>query len=92
MPAADIAKLKLIEKRLLWLACWTVHNANHLREKTDGVKVGGHQASSASMISMHHGALFLTRCVRRTASPSNRTPRQYFTRSSISWATRRARS
>jgi pyruvate dehydrogenase E1 component len=60
MPAADIAKLKLIEKRLLWLACWTVHNANHLREKTDGVKVGGHQASSASMISMLTALYFHT--------------------------------
>ncbi|WP_082525336.1 transketolase [Mesorhizobium sp. Root102] len=26
-----------------------IHNANHLRESTDGLKVGGHQASSASL-------------------------------------------
>ena len=45
--------LKSIEQRLLWLACWTIHNANHLREKDDGdVKVGGHQASCASMVSI----------------------------------------
>jgi len=43
--------LKTIEQRLLWLACWTVHHANHLRSK-DEVKVGGHQASSASMVSI----------------------------------------
>ncbi|MBA5776069.1 transketolase [Stappia sp. F7233] len=48
----DLARLKEIEKKLLWLACWTIHNANHLREKTDGLKVGGHQASSASMVSI----------------------------------------
>ena len=36
---------------MLWLACWTIHHANHLREK-DEVKVGGHQASSASMVSI----------------------------------------
>ncbi len=46
-----IARLKQIERRLLWLACWTVHHANHLRGK-DAVKVGGHQASSASMVSI----------------------------------------
>ncbi len=45
--------LKAIEQRLLWLACWTIHHANHLRAKPDGeVKVGGHQASSASMVSI----------------------------------------
>ena len=43
--------LKVLEQRLLWLACWTIHHANHLREK-DEVKVGGHQASSASMVSI----------------------------------------
>ncbi|MEM9765494.1 MAG: hypothetical protein AAF968_23845, partial [Pseudomonadota bacterium] len=48
-----LAHLKTIEQRLLWLACWTIHNANHLREKGEGdVKVGGHQASSASMVSL----------------------------------------
>lgn len=51
MPVAE--NLKSIEQRLLWLACWIVHNANHLREKEDGdVKVGGHQASCASMVSI----------------------------------------
>lgn len=38
-----------IEKKVLWLATWTIHNANHLREHADGLKVGGHQASSASL-------------------------------------------
>ncbi len=44
--------LKVIEKRLLWLSHWMIHNANHLRPKADGIKVGGHQASSASMVSI----------------------------------------
>src|SRR5205085_11250065 len=30
----------------------TIHNANHLRPKTDGLKVGGHQASSASVVTL----------------------------------------
>jgi pyruvate dehydrogenase E1 component len=37
------------EKKTLWLAAWTIHNANHIRENADGMKVGGHQASSASL-------------------------------------------
>jgi pyruvate dehydrogenase E1 component len=41
--------LELIETRLRWLSSWTIHNANHLRPKRDGLKVGGHQASCASM-------------------------------------------
>ena len=44
--------LKTIEQRLLWLYHWMIHNANHIRSKTDGIKVGGHQASSASMVSI----------------------------------------
>jgi len=44
--------LKAIERRLLWLSHWMIHNANHIRPKVDGIKVGGHQASSASMVSI----------------------------------------
>ncbi|ROT96326.1 transketolase [Histidinibacterium lentulum] len=48
-----IAALKEIERRLLWLSSWTIHNANHIRPKGEGaVKVGGHQASCASMVSI----------------------------------------
>jgi pyruvate dehydrogenase E1 component len=48
-PADDLAILAELEKKVLWLASWTIHNANHLRESVDGLKVGGHQASSASL-------------------------------------------
>jgi len=41
--------LEKIDARLLWLSSWMIHNANHLRPKRDGLKVGGHQASCASM-------------------------------------------
>ena len=44
-----IARLEQLEQRLLWLSAWTIHNANNLRPKRDGLKVGGHQASCASM-------------------------------------------
>jgi pyruvate dehydrogenase E1 component len=45
----DLTILRELEKKVLWLASWTIHNANHLRENDDGLKVGGHQASSASL-------------------------------------------
>ena len=53
-PPADehIRLLHQIERKLLWLSAWMVHNANHLRPNRDGLKVGGHQASCASVISI----------------------------------------
>ncbi|NQU70723.1 MAG: transketolase, partial [Rhodospirillales bacterium] len=44
--------LRALERKLLWLSSWTIHNANHLRPSRDGLKVGGHQASSASLVSI----------------------------------------
>jgi pyruvate dehydrogenase E1 component len=38
-----------LERKVLWLATWMIHNANHLRDNGDSLKVGGHQASSASL-------------------------------------------
>jgi pyruvate dehydrogenase E1 component len=49
---ADLALLRRLDERVLWLACWTIHNANHLRPSRDGLKVGGHQASCASMTTL----------------------------------------
>src|SRR6476469_10041219 len=45
----DIEALKIIDEKLRWLSAWTIHHANHIRENADGLKVGGHQASCASM-------------------------------------------
>src|SRR5215472_1245616 len=45
----DLVILGELERKVLWLASWTIHHANHVRENTDGLKVGGHQASSASL-------------------------------------------
>ena len=49
-PTPDIATLREIEQRVLWLATRIVDYANR-RGPTD-IKVGGHQASSASMVSI----------------------------------------
>src|ERR1700722_11465645 len=44
--------LKQLERKLLWLSSWMIHHANHIRPNRDGLKVGGHQASCASSISI----------------------------------------
>jgi pyruvate dehydrogenase E1 component len=49
MTPSRLEILGELEKKILWLASWTIHNANHVRENFDGIKVGGHQASSASL-------------------------------------------
>jgi pyruvate dehydrogenase E1 component len=48
----ELAILRELERKVLWLASWTIHHANLVRENVDGLKVGGHQASSASLASI----------------------------------------
>jgi pyruvate dehydrogenase E1 component len=45
----DLECLRALERKVLWLSTWMIHNANHIRPNRDGLKVGGHQASSASL-------------------------------------------
>src|SRR4051812_23847079 len=49
LSGRDIEILGELEKKVLWLSSWTIHHANHIRQNDDGLKVGGHQASSASL-------------------------------------------
>ncbi len=49
LPAVDTATLATIEDRVLWLSTASIHHANKVRPNPSGIKVGGHQASSASM-------------------------------------------
>ena len=49
---AMLETIEQIQKRILWLAALIVHHANYVRPNLDGTKVGGHQASTASMISI----------------------------------------
>ena len=52
-PAAiDVETLRVLERKVLWLSSQIIHNANHVRENVDGLKVGGHQASSASLVTI----------------------------------------
>jgi pyruvate dehydrogenase E1 component len=50
-----VSRLELldrIQKKVLWLGTYMVHHANSLRPNPEGVKVGGHQASSSSVVSI----------------------------------------
>src|ERR1700736_4964131 len=44
--------LSALARKVLWLSSWTIHHANHIRPNADGLKVGGHQASSASLATL----------------------------------------
>src|SRR6478672_7167180 len=57
---ADLQILTELERKVLWLASWTIHHANHLRDNVDGLKVGGHQASSASVAAIMTALYFHT--------------------------------
>jgi pyruvate dehydrogenase E1 component len=47
----ELEILDRIQRRVLWLSTWMVHEAN-ARPNAEGTKVGGHQASSASVVSL----------------------------------------
>src|SRR6516162_596123 len=52
-PRAEaLDTLGQIERQVLWLSTAIVHHANRVRPNPAGMKVGGHQASSASMVSI----------------------------------------
>src|SRR5581483_296497 len=57
---ARLKYLGLLEERVLWLSMWMIHHANHLRPKRDGLKVGGHQASSSSVVTLMTALYFDT--------------------------------
>ena len=44
--------LQALERKILWLSTWIIHHANHLRPNDGQLKVGGHQASCASMVTL----------------------------------------
>src|SRR3569623_2567683 len=49
VDTARLDTLAALSRKALWLSSWTIHHANHIRPNADGLKVGGHQASSASL-------------------------------------------
>jgi pyruvate dehydrogenase E1 component len=55
---ARLDLLSALARKVLWLSSWTIHHANHIRPNTDGLKVGGHQASSASLATIMSALYF----------------------------------
>jgi pyruvate dehydrogenase E1 component len=66
LPVYELRILTELERKVLWLASWIIHHANHLRDNIDGLKVGGHPASSASVASIMTALYF------RTLRPADR--------------------
>src|ERR1700756_5911346 len=52
VPQDRLALLRELERKVLWLSTLVIHKANHRRPSRDGLKVGGHQASSASVATL----------------------------------------
>src|SRR5947208_15788098 len=50
--------LSALSRKVLWLSSWTIHHANHVRPNVDGLKIGGHQASSASLANIMSALYF----------------------------------
>jgi pyruvate dehydrogenase E1 component len=55
---ADRSLIEVVQARVLWLATSIVHHANKVRRNRSGIKVGGHQASSASLVSVMSALYF----------------------------------
>ncbi|TPQ52392.1 transketolase [Prosthecomicrobium hirschii] len=92
MPAAADPRLPFLaalETKTLWLATWMIHHANHLRDHADGLKVGGHQASSASLTTIMtalYGAVLRPEdrvAVKPHASPAYHALHYLFGRQSV---------
>ncbi|MET4296636.1 pyruvate dehydrogenase E1 component [Bradyrhizobium sp. LB8.2] len=58
VDTARLDTLTALARKALWLSSWTIHHANHVRTSSDGLKVGGHQASSASLATIMSALYF----------------------------------
>ena len=73
--ARNLDCLRALERKVLWLASWMIHNANHLRPSRDGLKVGGHQASCASVVTLMTALYFhILRAPDRVAVKPHASP------------------
>ena len=73
--APDRLCLTALEQKVLWLSTWMIHHANHVRPNRDGLKVGGHQASCASMVTLMTALYFdVLRPIDRVAVKPHGSP------------------
>jgi len=74
-PASAEQCLTALEQKVLWLSTWMIHHANHIRPSRDGLKVGGHQASCASMVTLMTALYFdVLRPIDRVAVKPHGSP------------------
>lgn len=67
--------LAALEQKVLWLSVWMIHHANRIRPKRDGMKVGGHQASCASLTTLMTALYFdVLRSADRVAVKPHASP------------------
>ncbi len=57
-PTHHGSALEEVQRRVLWLSALQVHYANNVRVKTEPLKVGGHQASCASVVTIMTSLFF----------------------------------
>lgn len=50
--------LQALHQKVQWLSAWTIYHANRVRPQSDSLKVGGHQASSASLATVMTALFF----------------------------------
>ncbi len=62
----ELLRLEAIERKALWLSTYLIHYANKVRPNPDRIKVGGHQASTSSVVSL------LTALLCRVMTPRDR--------------------
>src|SRR4030081_3341459 len=55
---ARLELLSALARKVLWLSSWTIHHANHIRSNSEGLRGGGHQASSASLANIMSALYF----------------------------------
>ena len=74
-PARVGSCLTALAQKVLWLSTWMIHHANHVRPSRDGLKVGGHQASCASMVTLMTALYFdVLRPIDRVAVKPHGSP------------------
>jgi pyruvate dehydrogenase E1 component len=75
IESSRLTALRALEKKVLWLSTWMIHHANFIRPNRDGMKIGGHQASSASLVTLMTALYFdVLRPVDRVAVKPHASP------------------
>ena len=73
--ALRLKALHALERKVLWLSTWMIHHANFVRPNRDGMKIGGHQASSASLVTLLTALYFdVLRPIDRVAVKPHASP------------------